>query len=183
MVYVPGTYQPITDITVLTMHREVIDLIEKQQWGRYCEVSSPHCQGLYTTTRNLTRNIGKCLYNNDGKQYAIMLSPHLLKMGPDRIRATLIHEIAHAYNPHDHHGHNWKWLADIVAHRFGLPDASRLETDPEVLAQCCKRKERKYEVKCPCCGATWRRAVECKLIKHPEKFRCGKCNEKLIRTK
>lgn len=181
MVYVPSTYISLTDRPDIEHEADTITLlIVTKKWNIYCRCPHPVRVGIYTTSRNLTQNIGMCRYNYD--EYAILLSPHLLRMPIDKIRAVLIHEIAHAFT-HCGHREDWKWLNNLVRHHYGLPDGARCEPDKEIVAACCNHKERKYVVGCPCCGATISRRIQSEIIKHPEFYKCRKCHQELVRIK
>lgn len=146
----------------------------RANYGQY------RCRGLYATNRR-TRNIATCYHNHLLGEWCVVLNNNLLQCSMDKIRATLVHEIAHACCPTDHHGAIWHYIANRLGNEWGY-NASRLTRDEEIIQTCCKYKPRIYAVKCPHCGAIWRRKVQCRLIKYPQLYTCVKCNCTLERV-
>lgn len=99
----------------------------------------------------------------------------------DCIRKVLCHEVGHFVAPKEHHGYLWKVRADKIGERWGYK-ASRC-TNNDTFNNAAKqaredvnqRNSYKYRVFCPYCGAERKYKSNCKIVKFPQLYRCGKC--------
>jgi len=112
--------------------------------------------------------LGTC-YFSGGVPTAIKLSeywvPHLSEA---EVRDTILHEIAHAMTPRDHHGAAWR----AAARRIGANPSRTADTVPMEVQRKVKQLHAKYRATCYDCGnvhffnrmtKTWRyRGYVCK---------------------
>lgn len=138
------------------------------------------CLGLYSTSRS-TSTIGVCHWNKLWEEWLVVISDKLLECDIDKIRQILVHEIAHGCTPGKHHGPEWHWAANKLGAQWGY-EASRLCHDQTVNDKCCINKPKKYGIKCPVCGYTWMFSIQCKAVKHPEKYQHKRCGSTLVRV-
>lgn len=107
---------------------------------------------------NTKHFIGLCKY----KLKTIYLSKPYLELNSIEImRDTLLHEIAHIFNPRDGHGSNFKH----TCHTLGCCGFSNCK-DKEL-----KSPEGKYKYKCISCGR-----IASKHRKYTKYHSCGKCS-------
>ena len=95
-------------------------------------------------------------------------------------RKIIVHEIAHAATPKDHHGNNWHRIGDLIGAKWNIKvertdnyEGMNLKSDDNI----------KYIVECPKCHVQWKYNRMCKTVEKFDKYRCGKCKETLIRIK
>ena len=94
--------------------------------------------------------------------------------------STLYHELLHAVPGCMNHGPEWKRWAALVSKETGIT-IKRTDSMEECGVVEDHMPQPKYAVTCPDCGHVWVRYRMCKLIAHPEKFRCGNCKAALTR--
>lgn len=101
-------------------------------------------------------------------------------------RKTLVHEAIHATGVN----HNEKMrsvnfysqlsrdlFTDKIMEKLGWESPSEEET--KRVSRRERKQDYKYVAYCPKCGNEWFRKRKSKLIKQPDKYRCGKCESKL----
>ena len=137
--------------------------------------------------------LGKCVYdyrketlkNKESarcKTIVILLS-RFVPVG-DVLR-VLIHEFAHAVSPLDNHSGEWKIKAESIGAVFGEKGFNtRCKNDEQARFNDSTGKTQnfKYAVVCQKCGRVAKREKLCKLITHPEKYRCAYCGGKFKRA-
>lgn len=140
-------------------------------------------------TRKSVKTLGTCYSrkNVDGTYDLTIVLNELLEKYTDRqIRKTIVHEVAHAIHPCEMHSVNWKRDANLLGKKWGYK-IERLSTDTEINDALNKMKETKrqyrYELYCPTCGATWKYARMCPAVKNPQNYRCPKDKTKLFSRK
>jgi predicted SprT family Zn-dependent metalloprotease len=113
------------------------------------------------------RRFGSCRYRSK----VITLSRHLTFLnGEDQVRDTILHEIAHAFAPHDGHGAQWKQKClEIGANPKRCYDDDEVVSPPRRLAP--------YQIGCGVCN-WWadrhrltRRKLICRTCRAPVVFR------------
>ena len=144
----------------------------------------------YRTVRNWIVNTraqcrwGLCKRVSDGV-YDIQISARLLKgdVSDDSAKNTIIHELLHTVQGGYGHKGNWKALAEQVNRSYSQYNIKRTTSYEEKGIPEVKRTPRhydvKYEIKCTRCGESIYRKKSTKVILHPERYRCGKCNAKI----
>lgn len=138
------------------------------------------CLGLYASNRR-TRNIGTCHTDYRWEEWCIVINDKLLQCPEDKIRQILVHEIAHACVPFDHHGYNWRYTANRLGEQWGY-EAERLCSDTEIISITNPvKKERKYIVECPLCHVQWKYKVKCNCVKYPQTYTHRRCGTHLVR--
>ncbi len=185
MVYRKKTYKDVTDSKIWEIWSEVQDEA-KSLYPQYFEDCEPE---LYQD--NSYRHLGYCWQafrnsretnvNRVRATRCIILLSQRLGQDYDEIRSVLCHEFGHFVSPKEDHGYLWKVRADKIGERWGIK-ASRL-SDNETFKESARqaREDRnarsvdKYRVFCPECGVEWKYKSECKIVKFPQLYRCGKC--------
>jgi predicted SprT family Zn-dependent metalloprotease len=114
---------------------------------------------------------GSCSYQNK----LITLSRHLVSLNTwDEVRKTVIHEIAHALTPGDHHGHAWQ---SCMIRLGAVPSRCYNEAGNGRQVSLVKAPFVGYcpTQTCPQHNATWprfrKRKVFCGLCKAPINYR------------
>lgn len=131
-------------------------------------------------SRKSVGSFGSCFYNKnpDGTfDCTVVLNNLLFDYSDDQIRKVIVHEVAHAICPMQHHSAKWHQTANLLGKKWGY-EIERTNSDAELCADIFKRKAQsspyKFELYCPVCGTTWQYKRECNAVKHPEKYRCPK---------
>jgi predicted SprT family Zn-dependent metalloprotease len=108
---------------------------------------------------NATRRFGSCHYG----RRQITLSKKLVSINEEaRVRNTILHEIAHALTPGEHHNHVWRRMAIAIG-----CDGERCYSSKEVATP-----ETRYIGACPS-GHTHKRS---KLTERSRRSSCGRCS-------
>lgn len=129
---------------------------------------------------------GRCECSSDRKRFRIQISYRLLSENADydAVMSTLIHEILHACKGGQSHKGMWKTYATRVNVRFPQYNITRTTSAATFgLEMEYTIPESKYEIKCEHCGKIFHRTKMSAAVQHPERYRCGVCNGKLIRIK
>lgn len=128
---------------------------------------------------------GYCRKLPDGR-YEIQISDRLLFDDVDdtSTKNTIIHELLHTVEGCLCHTGKWKKLAERVNRAYSQYNIKRTSTAEEKgIDEKPIIPTYKYTVKCPQCGTVYRRIKKTKLVKYPERYRCGICRHSLIREK
>lgn len=139
-----------------------------------------------TISKRAKRRYGQCKTRN-GVAYEINISEFLLdeSVTPDEnaLKNTIIHEILHALTPGEHHGGEWKHLANIVTQRSGGKYNIKRTTSYEEKGIDRQKVQRpvkiRYILECVKCGNQYKQQRKSKAVKYPERFRCGRCRGSL----
>lgn len=176
-------WKPVTTGRIYNLYTEVMThAIELRLW-------SENKKFPLLFTRKSTKTLGSCYSNkNDDGSYdcSIVLNEIMLNYSDSQIRKTIVHEVAHAICPLEHHNANWKRSANLLGKKWGYK-IERFSTDTEIndtLAQMkAKKRQYKYELYCPRCGLSWKYERICKAIKYPYRYQCPKDKTKLLSRK
>lgn len=109
----------------------------------------------------------------------IAISKYLV--GEEAIRKVLIHELGHFVAPDHHHSAIWKERADKIGEKWGIVCHTRaslqesLSFRANLPAPKINPTAPNYVLVCQQCGQIIVRHRRSKLVKHPNRFRCGKC--------
>lgn len=104
---------------------------------------------------------------------------------PTKAYNTICHELAHIASPaREHHGYTWRYNFSRLGRQFGLDRFERCSSNDEVGLKLPKKNELsttpyKYRAYCPTCGREWKYKSCCKIIKNPNRWRCGTCKTNL----
>lgn len=104
----------------------------------------------------------------------------------DNFHSTLAHETIHTLVGCFNHGPNFKAVGEKLASIYSGIAINRVSCDPEYkqymhgkrLYTSTGDRQFKYKIVCPKCGQIIYRERLSKLVKSPDKFRCGKCGGK-----
>ena len=155
----PGTDEPTTPP----------DLIER---ARTYAASVPLAVDLtavsWEVSRRAKRRAGACRYDPETEEVTIRLTWAAFEaFGWEEFSGVVRHELVHAYEFQAHgesnHGSRFRALAD----RVDAPRRCRRFTPPAFWVTCRECEERL---------ARYRRS---KLVKHPDRYRCGSCGGQL----
>ena len=126
---------------------------------------------------------GQCVSCGNGR-YKLNFN-HLIfddRSDENAVKETIIHEILHTCKGCHGHKGQWKTLAICVSMMtpYQITRTSSYEhfglDRPE---QCSRTKNANYVFKCEGCGQKIIRQRVSKFVKHPERYRCGKCHGRL----
>lgn len=187
MIHRKRTHKDITDRRILDIWDEV-KAEAKSLYPHFFEDCEPELyqDGSYS-------HLGLCMQsfhnprekNVDKLQHSrcIITISSCLGQDYDQIRKTLCHELGHFVAPKEYHGNLWKVRANKIGMRWGL-EMTRLTNNEtfnkaaqEIRAQ--KNSVYKYRVFCPHCNAEWKYKTMCKVVKSPDRYRCGGCKTTL----
>ena len=129
-------------------------------------------------TRAVSR-LGIC--RKSGDCYVIEIAAALLdERVPlrDGLLDTLMHELLHTCYGCMKHTGRWKQYADKVNAAYGY-HIKRAAAREEHIVPKELEKPPKYKVICPNCGMEYERYKMSEFIRHPEKYRCGKCGKSM----
>ncbi len=110
-----------------------------------------------------------------GKSYIIEISSEIVECNTKIISEVIIHELLHTCPGCFNHGKKWKSYASKVESSLGYTIKTTQKYEDFGLDRPDEKEEIKYVIKCAGCGAEFQRKRLCKLVKNPEKYRCGKC--------
>lgn len=178
-IIIKSTWTRVTRKDILTEFWALVQRAQELHLFSYL-TKDYECIGLYQSDRR-TRNVGTCYTNNFFQEWLVVINDKILQCSIDKIRKILVHEIAHACVPKDHHGPNWHTIANILGAPWGY-EATRLQFDDEIINACNANKAtRKYIVECPLCHVQWKYKIKCRTIKYPELYHHTKCGTNLVR--
>lgn len=139
------------------------------------------------------KRFGACKHNIKEDMFyleisSFILTPKILSLHRNEVKATIIHEILHAVadfstKSRNNHGRQWASLARLVNTKYPRYKISRLSTMKSFGLEDIEKDQFKYILRCSSCSREWKRSRISNLVKTPERYRCGKCNGKIIRIK
>jgi predicted SprT family Zn-dependent metalloprotease len=124
-----------------------------------------------TVTARMTRAWGKFKVKRSPEEteQQLRISRNAIdEHGFDEVKQTIRHEAVHAYQHQNDYG---------LSHGFSFTrwcdefDISVHKDNPS--------KEANYHIICENCGIVGKRQQRSKIVKNPERYKCGKCGEKL----
>ncbi len=123
----------------------------------------------------------KCLKGGD---FVISIAQMLLEDGVDEqaLKDTIVHELLHTVPGCLDHKGKWKMYAELVNRRLPQYTIKRTASREEkgIMVDRVEPVYR-YVLQCSNCGTEFSRERKSKLVKNPEKFRCGRCHGRLKR--
>lgn len=132
-------------------------------------------------TRAKTR-WGQCRRVAPG-EFTISISERLLHDYVEDMatKNTIMHELLHTVK--GCHGHTGLWKELAITVNYKLPGYNIKRTTGSEEKGVPSGRTNRYGVKCPHCGKEYYRERMCRLIEHPERFRCGVCTFPLERLR
>ena len=129
-----------------------------------------------------TKRYGCCKKKSDG--FVIEISKFLFETTDEKILQTLLHEYIHTCKDCLDHKAKWKEYASVLNKKYGY-SITRVNTRSEMGLPPRPKLEYKYILECsnPKCKMNVKRMKMTKVIKHYDKYLCGKCGSKFIRKK
>ena len=177
-------WREITHGPIYQLFTEVIDtMIEDPDLWELAQLYVNDLPRLFV--HKSTRSLGTCWTHKEpnGKySVSILLSEYILNCPPEKIRATIVHEIGHMLAPKDKHGYYWRVRTNRLGRKWGY-QASRLEQDAEMneAMRFAKTAAYKYETVCSKCGQiTGRYTRICDAVKNPWAYTHKNCGGHLI---
>lgn len=109
--------------------------------------------------------------------YVIDVSDRLLNdnVSDTATKDTIIHEILHTCEGCFNHGEPWQRAANRINSCYPQYNIKRC-TSPEEKGIQLPKESYKYTVSCPSCGSTIGYNRAGKVVQHPNRYRCAKCN-------
>lgn len=175
-------WQDIKDDRILTLYREVIENAKAVGYFKNQRVPS-----LYTR-KNMIGALGKCYTKKmlfGELDQAILISDLMFKYDDEKIRSTIIHEVAHAVTPGYDHNYIWRNAGNRIGAKWDIT-VSRLCSDEQINIDFCKASIAKentqylYELYCPKCGKVIKRyKTLCDAVQHPHRWIHSGCGGQL----
>lgn len=126
----------------------------------------PH-ESTVVVDERATVRLGSCKKLSNGL-YRVGISKWVLEKEEDALIANVIaHEACHLVKGAMNHGPVWKKAVEVLNQR----GYSITSTFKEI-----EESRYPYVIQCDRCGLQIHRMRMSKLVKHPEKYRCGKCH-------
>lgn len=166
----PRTWHQCNSEKILEIYKEVLNEAERLGYN----TKSP---ALFTYKSS--RNWGTC---RTVRGISYIGLNEVFKQDPEKCRSVLVHELAHALSPQDHHGNKWRSIGDNIGSKWGIK-MSRCGSSEEFGLEMPMKETDKYTIECPKCKMQWHYMRMTKVVKAPETYRCGRCNQKLMRVK
>lgn len=137
---------------------------------------SNHIEDVKINTRAKAR-FGACKATKTvlGKRFTIEISSEILDCSEKEVSEIIIHELLHTCPGCFNHGKKWKLYSEVVYQKMGYKIKTTQKYEDFGLEKPQPREQAKYVIKCKGCGVEFHRKRTCKLVKNPEKYRCGKC--------
>lgn len=127
--------------------------------------------------KRIRSRFGRCIKKMS--QYEIEISSRLLDCTDSVIEEILIHELLHTCPGCMNHGRKWKGYAEKLNRSYGYCIQVRTSYEKLGLENPGSREPVKYRIVCTGCGQVIERRRKCRLVDHIDRYRCGKCGEKL----
>lgn len=127
------------------------------------------------------KKLGTCSYNKKSLFYTISINENFIKLCPDKVKNTIMHELIHSVHGCMNHGPSFKYLASLVNNKFGY-NITRTSYYQEYEEYINNTKQYRYKVKCNSCGSEWLYQKAGNVIKNiqknPYSCTCPKCHKK-----
>ncbi|NLD10815.1 MAG: hypothetical protein GX671_03555 [Clostridiales bacterium] len=126
------------------------------------------------------RRLGACRQTG-GKpdpSYTIEVSSICRSLGDDDLKKIVIHELLHSCPACMNHGSRWKTYARKVESELGYHIGATVDYNDIGLGNEAERNYR-YRITCVDCGKKMLRMRKCKVVVHPDLYRCSACGGKL----
>jgi len=141
--------------------------------------------GTITAVKPSSRAIkqyGNCRKNGDGT-FTIRINKLLLddEASIDALEETLLHEICHTIPDGFRHTGAWKQAAKQLNLQYGYRIARLSTPEEKGIDGLVEERDQhaKYHVRCTKCGNVLHRQTRSAVVKHPWRYRCGKCGGRL----
>ena len=137
----------------------------------------------FTVNTRAKKRWGQC-HKNPDNTFSININSALLAddIEDKGLIETLLHELIHTCKNCFNHKSEWQRIANTVNRAYNLNiKRTNSAEDKGIENYVYNKPEYKYTVSCPCCNYQWHYARMAKIVKNPQNFRCGRCNEKLVR--
>lgn len=125
------------------------------------------------------KRLGCCKQIKGGAspEFQLELSVMLQDVEEKILKEVMIHEILHTCKGCLNHGDRWKQLAERVGKVYGY--SIKRTADFENLGiKAGAEEQKRYRIRCSCCGSTFYRARRSKVVQHPEYYRCARCGSR-----
>jgi len=114
-----------------------------------------------------------------GAAYRIELSSRLMEAADRDIETVLLHELLHTCPQCMNHGSLWKSHAARLNEKYGYQIKATSRYEDFGLNNPGSRETVKYRIVCTGCGLEMTRKRRCSLVENIDRYRCGKCGERL----
>ena len=129
--------------------------------------------------------LGRCSLHRLTGEYTIELSNRVLRdnIPPDALMSVAVHEVLHTCPGCMNHGTTWQVQASKVMRLYPELKIQRVADLRDFgLQEEQIRIIKKYSIRCSRCGMIHYSSRMSASIKNPERYRCGRCGGKMIRT-
>lgn len=135
-----------------------------------------------TVNKRAKKRLGCCRQIKDNgkvKKYVIEISHIVTACDEKALKTIIVHELLHTCPGCFNHGKKWKQYSQMAANLMGIQIKRTADYLQLGISIPEKKEETKYFLRCSACGQLYERKRMCPLIKHPERYRCGKCGNRL----
>ena len=172
----PNTWKLCKDQTINKIYDEVYE--EARSLGLLSSHHKKHPLYIHKSVRSW----GMCRWhriNPNEYDCAVCLNEKIvLAKSYDAARQVLVHEVAHMAAPGKHHNNAWYDAGNRLGRKWSIA-VHRTDNYDDIDI----REDAKYIVECPKCHTQWKYNRMCKTVEKYDRYRCGKCQETLIRVK
>ncbi len=125
------------------------------------------------------KRLGCCKQIKGGlcPEFQLELSVMLQEAEEKTLKEVMIHEILHTCRGCLNHGDRWKQLAERAGKAYGY-SIKRTASFEKLGIEAEKEEQKRYRIRCSCCGSTFYRARRSKVVQHPECYRCARCGSR-----
>ena len=161
----------IEDAPLKVLNKLFLDVVHQLQQSGF---TIEPFESAVVVDKRATVRLGSCKKLSNGL-YRVGISKWVLEKEEDALIANVIaHEACHLVKGAMNHGPMWKKAAGVLNQR----GYSITSTFKEI-----EESRYPYVIQCDSCGMQIHRMRMSKLVKYPEKYRCGKCHGTLRRMK
>lgn len=174
----PSTWKPCKDEKFNTIYDEVYE--EAYNLGLLKNLHHKRPLYIHKSVRYWGLCKSKRIIDNTFDSAICINDKIILAKRYDVARQVIVHEIAHAATPLDHHGSKWKNAGNKIGSKWHI-DVRRCDSYDGLKLK--DEEAAKYIVECPKCHTQWKYNRMCKTVEKYDRYICQSCNERLIRIK
>lgn len=121
-----------------------------------------------------TQYWGMCRTTFSSEESVIGLNECILK-SEEVLYKVIVHELAHACVPKEHHSARWERIGNEIGKRFGVT-VKRCDDYSDLGCTLEERKTAyKWVCECPHCGMRYERQKKTAIITNAKNYSCGRC--------
>ena len=176
---IPNSWKQCKDKQLNQIYNEVYE--EAKRLGLLGALHYKHPLYVNKSVRNFGLCRSRHVMNGVYDSVICINDKILLAKKYDIAREVIIHEMAHMAQPTDNHNYSWYKTGNLIGKKWNV--TVNRTGSYEGIDLRGNTQEPKYIVECPKCHTQWKYDRMCRTVEKYDKYRCGKCNEHLIRIK